>query len=221
MSKQMRTSYHKRIEKATLVVVGSEPEENHAAKKREGSEEDEVEEREEGEEADVEEEGSEEEGNEGEQADAEEEDDTERYDTSDSGPKGVKVKRSSPSKGASTVVEAKVMIGHNLSQLVRTCVVSSFMENSLYPHLETMVPTILIGLLKYQVCLYCCKHDLLLILCGVYIAAEAKTSRQAVISRTAMLFLWVVINHRRFLNPKALQYLPDPANRWKSTIIER
>ena len=82
--------------RGTPVVVGSEPEENHTVEERAGSEE------EEGEEADAEEEGSE-----GERADAKEDDDTsdtERYDTSDGGPEGVKVKKSSPSKGASTVV---------------------------------------------------------------------------------------------------------------------
>ena len=64
--------------------------------------------------------------------------------------------RSSPSHGASTLVEAKVRIGwtSSLPQLVKTCVVSSFVEHSLYPQLQAMVPTILIGLRKFRVCLH-------------------------------------------------------------------
>ena len=94
-----------------------------------------------GEEGDEEEEEDRVEVGEGSKEKAEEEgDDTEIESNSDD--------TDSPSHGASTLVEAKARIGYasGLSQVVKTCVVSSFIEHSLYPKLQAMIPTILIGL---------------------------------------------------------------------------
>ena len=120
--------------------------------------------------------------------------------------------RSSPSHGASTLVEAKVRIGwtSSLPQLVKTCVVSSFVEHSLYPQLQAMVPTILIGLRKFRVCLYSCTTDILYISRSVNLATETGK-----ISTRALLFMWVVINHRQFLQCK------EPASQWKSKILDK
>ena len=66
--------------------------------------------------------------------------------------------------GATTTIEAKrVLKKKNLSQAVGTCVVSSFIERNLHPDKQTAVPTIVIGQHRFQVCLYDCEHDILLV----------------------------------------------------------
>ena len=48
------------------------------------------------------------------------------------------------SNGTTAVVEAKLKINRkrNLSQVMKTCIVASFIENNLYPRLNSMVPAI-------------------------------------------------------------------------------
>ena len=65
---------------------------------------------------------------------------------------------SSGTDGATSTVEAKLKISKgNLGQAVATCVVSSFTENKLHPDKHALVPTILIYLNQFQVCLYDCR----------------------------------------------------------------
>ena len=40
---------------------------------------------------------------------------------------------------------------------------SSFVEGNLHPHLNTMVPVIIMDIEKAIVALHCCKHNLLLV----------------------------------------------------------
>ena len=98
---------------------------------------------------------------------------------------------SSGTDEATSTVEAKLNFSSvNLAQVVATCVVSSFTENKLHPDKQSLVPTILIDLKKLQVCLYDCKLDILLIS-----TPKNLTTKQS-ISRSAMLFLWLTINHK-------------------------
>ena len=99
----------------------------------------------------------------------------------------------SPSPGTTVNVEGKIQInlrGH-LSQLVPTCVVSSFTKSKKHPHLNPLVPTLLVNKTAFRVCMYDCENDVLLL-------SEPKlfTSPKGGISRTALLILWLVINHR-------------------------
>ena len=50
-----------------------------------------------------------------------------------------------------------------LPQLVKTAVVTAFIESNLHPELNTMVPTIMIDTTHAVIALYCTKHDLLFI----------------------------------------------------------
>lgn len=71
---------------------------------------------------------------------------------------------SSGTDGATVVVEGrKKKSASNLGQVVATCVVSSFTESNLHPTQQALVPAILIDLRGYQVCLYDCVLDILLI----------------------------------------------------------
>ncbi len=93
--------------------------------------------------------------------------------------------------GATITVEAKLKFSaENLGQVVSTCVVSSFTENKLHPDKQALVPTILIDLNQFRVCLYDCRLDVLLISTPKLLSTKNR------LSRSAMLFLWLTINHR-------------------------
>ena len=96
------------------------------------------------------------------------------------------------SDGTSTVCEAKLEINkqRNLGQIVKTCVVASFIESNLHPDLNTMIPTILIDTKQAMVVLYCSKHDLLLV-------SDVFTWREyGKFCVPGITFLWTMINHR-------------------------
>ena len=95
---------------------------------------------------------------------------------------------SSGTDGATSTVEVKLKFStENLGQVVATCVVSSFTETKLHPDKQALVPTILIDLNKFRVCLY----DFRLL-----ISTPKLLSTKNILSRSAMLFLWLTINHR-------------------------
>ena len=78
----------------------------------------------------------------------------------------------------------------NFPQMIATCVVSSFTENGLHPDLPAIIPTILIDAHQFQVCLYDCQTDVLLISEPVGLATSGHLSHRG------MFVLWLVINHR-------------------------
>lgn len=96
------------------------------------------------------------------------------------------------SNGTSTVCEAKLKISikKNLSQLVKTCVVTSFIERNLHPSLNTMVPCILIDTKDAVVALYCARTDLLLVSDIFSWRDKDHFNMQGI------FFLWTMINHR-------------------------
>ena len=95
------------------------------------------------------------------------------------------------SDGATTPLEAKRRISQsNWPQMIATCVVSSFTENGLHPDLPAVIPTILIDAQQFQVCLYDCQRDVLLISQPVELATSDHLSQRG------MFVLWLVINHR-------------------------
>ena len=113
--------------------------------------------------------------------------------------------------GATTSLEGKRLIkAKNLSQGVSTCVVSSFIEHNLHPTKQAAVPIILIDATQYQVCLYDCESDILLVSAPIPLAHPKER-----LSRHGLLLLWLVINHRLFLQP-----LPDDDS-LTSTIKQR
>ena len=67
------------------------------------------------------------------------------------------------SDGMTTTIEAKLKIKNNMPQAIATCVVSSFTERKLHPHLQPCVPTILIDEKQFHVILYHCEKDILLV----------------------------------------------------------
>ena len=93
--------------------------------------------------------------------------------------------------GATTTREEKVMARDaNLHQAIGTCIVSSFIEKSLHPDQQALVPTILIDETQFRVCLYDSEKDVLLI-------SESKClATKGGLSRSGMALLWVVTNHR-------------------------
>ena len=117
----------------------------------------------------------------------EEEDDTGSGDeATSSGTKGA-----TRSDGATAMIEGeKKTNSSNLAQVVATCVISSFTEKKLHPTQQALVPTVLIDLSGYQVCLYDCVLDVLLI------STPKSLSNKNGLSRSALLLLWLTINHR-------------------------
>lgn len=95
------------------------------------------------------------------------------------------------SDGGSTPIEVKLsyMVSH-MPQTIATCVVSSFTERCLHPRKQVVVPSILIARNQFRVCLYDCKRDVLLISEPKLLATKEQ------LSRSAVAFLWLVINHR-------------------------
>ena len=98
---------------------------------------------------------------------------------------------SSGSNGNTTVCEAKLKISKkNLPQLIKTCVVSSFIERNLHPGLNSMVPAILMDTEKAIVALYCVETDLLLV------SDAFKWNDGNTLNMSGITFLWAMINHR-------------------------
>ena len=96
------------------------------------------------------------------------------------------------SNGTTAVCEAKLKINpkKNLSQLVKTCVVASFVEKNLHPDLPAMVPSILIDTKNVMVALYCAKTDLLLV------SDMVTWRKQNCFDLPGIFLLWAMINHR-------------------------
>ena len=96
------------------------------------------------------------------------------------------------SNGISTVCKAKLKIHKqkHLPQVVKTCVVSSFVEANLHPKLNTMVPTILLDTTNALVVLYCSRHNLILI-SDIFCWREEDR-----FCKPGVTFLWAMINHR-------------------------
>lgn len=93
--------------------------------------------------------------------------------------------------GTTSTVEAKLKVTtENMAQVVATCVVSSFTESRCHPDKPAAVPTVLITLKQFQVCLYDCRLDVLLI------STPKPLLNNNRLSRSALLFLWLAINHR-------------------------
>ena len=112
------------------------------------------------------------------------------------------------SDGATTTFEAKKnFLPSNLPQTISTCVVSSSTEKRLHPDLPAIVPTILIDEHQFQVCLYDCENDVLLI------SEPVELAKKGGLSSSGMAILWLVINHRFFLQP-----LHDELAQYPSTI---
>ena len=84
----------------------------------------------------------------------------------------------------------KINERRHLAQLAATCVVNSFLERNLHPDVNPMVPTILFNRKAFLICLFDCKNDVLLI------SDPKLLSTRGGISRTGVLLLWLVVNHR-------------------------
>ena len=96
------------------------------------------------------------------------------------------------SEGNTSSVEAKKnIVESNVDQLVGTTVTTSFVESNLHPTKPHFaVPTILIDLNKFRVCIYDCKHDILLISQDIPLSCQGK------LDPSSLFALWVVINYR-------------------------
>ncbi len=88
-------------------------------------------------------------------------------------------------------VKKRAKFEDNFSQLVSTCVVSSFTEHHVHPSKNTMVPTILIDQSVIRVCLYDCINDILLVS-----QPRLLSHKNTRLSTTAVFLTWLVINHR-------------------------
>jgi hypothetical protein len=118
---------------------------------------------------------------------------------------------SDQSDGTSTAVEGKVLSKEvNLPQAVGTCVVASFAAKALHPEHKALVPTVLIDEKQFRVCLYDCDKDVLLISTSKLLATKGE------LSRSGIVLLWLVINHRHFL-----QDLPTTLNKYPALIKSR
>ena len=95
-----------------------------------------------------------------------------------------------PSHDISLEGKLRIVDHANLPQLVSTCVVNSFTEARLNPKLNPVVPTILFDRFTFKICLYDFLNDILLI------SDPRPLTTKHGISRTAMLLLWLTVNHR-------------------------
>ena len=84
--------------------------------------------------------------------------------------------------------------GNVKSQLVATAVTYSFTMASIQPTLNTIVPTILLNRVSFQVCLYDCETDLVLIS-----GPKRLVTTRGCLSKSGVLLLWLCINHRFLL----------------------
>lgn len=95
------------------------------------------------------------------------------------------------SDGTATEVEGKLVAREaNLTQIIGTCVVSSFTSKSRHPDKLAMVPAILIDSNQFLVCLYHCEKDVLMITDSKLLATNGH------LSRSGLALLWLVINYR-------------------------
>ena len=116
--------------------------------------------------------------------------------------------KSVSSDGMTTTFEGKISFNDaNLVQTIATCVTASFTENTRHPSKPAIVPTILIDEYFFCMCLYDCKKDILLI------SNPKNISTNGSLSQSAMALLWVVLNHRQFL-----QELPEEPERYPAGI---
>ena len=97
---------------------------------------------------------------------------------------------SSDASLSSISIEGKVK-----SQLVATAVTYSFTMASIQPTLNTLVPTILLNRVSFQICLYDCETDLLLIS-----GPKCLVTTRGCLSESGVLLLWLCVNHRFFVN---------------------
>lgn len=93
-----------------------------------------------------------------------------------------------------THAEGKIEIKFrdHISQLVTTCVTTSFTEHNINSNLNPAVPTILFNKNSFRICIYDCKEDVLLI-------SEPRLltgSKYFRLSKSACLILWIVVHHR-------------------------
>lgn len=96
----------------------------------------------------------------------------------------------SPSHDVSVKGKLKIVDCANFLQFVSTTVVNSFTEARLHPELNPVVPTILFDQFAFKICPSDCLNDILL-------TSDPRplTIKQG-ISRTAILLLWLTVNHR-------------------------
>ena len=115
--------------------------------------------------------------------------------------------RTSLSSLSSLTVEGKQDIeSATLSQLFGTTVTYSFAMRNIQPGKNPLVPVLFINKTKFQICLYDCELDYL-ILSGIkYFVKNWHLSRSGVV------LLWMCVNHRFFL-----KHIHHP-NYYKSTI---
>lgn len=114
------------------------------------------------------------------------------------------------SDGQTTTFEGKTTFNSaNLQQAIATCVVSSFTERNCHPDKLPIVPTLFIDQRFVRVILYDCEKDLLM-------SPSKNLCSKGTVSQTAMALLWVVLNHRQFL-----QGLPTRFEKWPSGIKSR
>lgn len=97
-------------------------------------------------------------------------------------------------KPGETHAEGKIAINlkDHVSQLVTTCVTTSFIEHNLNSNLNPAVPTILFNKNSFRICIYDCKEDVLLI-SEPRLLTGSKYHR---LSKSACLILWIVAHHR-------------------------
>ena len=91
-----------------------------------------------------------------------------------------------------SVYEAKLKIDkrQHLRQLVKICVIASFIENNLHPTLNSMVLAICIDVEQALVALYCPKQDILLV------SDLFKWRNGMTLNTMGIALLWAMINHR-------------------------
>ena len=98
---------------------------------------------------------------------------------------------STASDSTAVHIEGKIQyIASNLPQAVATCVVSSFTEKSIHPDKSPLIPTILIDKKSFQIILFDCEKDVLLISNAVSLSNNGR------MSRSGIALLWIVLNHR-------------------------
>ena len=93
----------------------------------------------------------------------------------------------SSSSGTSSTFEVK----KHASQAIGTAVTSSFVENNLHRKLNPLVPCLLLNCYTVQVYMYDCVNDVLIISDKITFRQDDDT-----IQKSALLFIWVFINHR-------------------------
>lgn len=95
--------------------------------------------------------------------------------------------------GDNCIVEGKASEKEfNEAQLIGTTVISSFIEHNLHKDLNSLVPVIVLGAPKGQICLYDCQQDLLL-LSDVFTWVTNKTN--PVVVNAGIMLIWMTVHH--------------------------